>query len=68
MVHLKDKKYMKKVYRERTHGHVWEGLLKIVREIIQISIKKKVTRNHQGKGFDGHIGVQKDPFRDRQLD
>ena len=57
-VHHKDKKYIKKVNCERTHDYVWERLLKIVREIIQISIKGKVTWNCQGEGFDGRIGVR----------
>jgi len=40
-----------------------------MREIIHICIKKEVMKNHQGKGFDGQIGVQKDPgVGDRQLD
>jgi len=60
MVHHKDKKCMKKMYCEKSDDRVWERLLKIVRDIIQISIKKEVTKNHQGKGFDGQIGIQKD--------
>jgi len=39
---------MKKVYREESDDLVWERLLKIVREIIQIRLKKKVTKNCQG--------------------
>jgi len=39
---------MKKVYREKSDDLVWERLLKIVREIIQIGLKKEVTKNRQG--------------------
>jgi len=39
---------MKKVYREKSDDLVWERLLKIVREIIQMKLKKEVTKNHQG--------------------
>jgi len=39
---------MKKVYREKSDDLVWERLLKIVREIIQIRLKKEVTKNRQG--------------------
>jgi len=39
---------MKKVHRERSDDLVWERLLKIVREIIQIRLKKEVTKNRQG--------------------
>jgi len=39
---------MKKVYHEKSDDLVWERLLKIVREIIQIRLKKEVTKNRQG--------------------
>jgi len=39
---------MKKVYHEKSDDLVWESLLKIVREIIQIRLKKEVTKNRQG--------------------
>jgi len=39
---------MKKVYREKSDDFVWERLLKIVREIIQIRLKKEVMKNCQG--------------------
>jgi len=39
---------MKKVYREKSDDLVWERLLKIVREIIQIKLKKEVKKNRQG--------------------
>jgi len=48
------------MYKE---GVLWERLLKIVREIIQICIKKEVTKNHQDKGLDGQIGVWRDPLK-----
>jgi len=39
---------MKKVYREKSDDLAWERLLKIVGEIIQIRLKKEVTKNRQG--------------------
>ena len=39
---------MKKVYREKSDDLVWEGLLKIMREVIQMELKKEVTKNCQG--------------------
>jgi len=39
---------MKKVYREKSDDLVWERLLRIMREIIQIRLKKEVTKNRQG--------------------
>jgi len=39
---------MKKVYREKSDDLVWEGLLKIMREVIQMELKKEVTKNRQG--------------------
>jgi len=39
---------MKKVYHEKSGDFVWERLLKIMREIIQIKLKKEVTKNRQG--------------------
>jgi len=37
-----------KVYREKSDDFVWERLLKIMREIIQMKLKKEVTKNRQG--------------------
>ena len=62
MVYHEDKKWMKKEHHEKSDDLVWERLLKIVREIIRIRLKKEVTKNRQGWGFDGKIGVQKDPI------
>jgi len=53
---------MKKTLRGKSDDLVWERLLKIVREIIQMKLKKEVTKNRQGWGFDGQIGVWKDPI------
>jgi len=39
---------MKKVYCEKSDDLVWERLLRIVREIIQIRLKKEVMKNCQG--------------------
>jgi len=39
---------MKKVYHEKSDDLVWERLLRIVREIIQIRLKKEVMKNRQG--------------------
>jgi len=39
---------MKKVYPETSGDLSWERFLKIVREIIQIKLKKEVTKNRQG--------------------
>jgi len=39
---------MKKVYREKSDDLAWERLLKIVREIIQMKLKKEVMKNRQG--------------------
>ena len=63
MVCHEDKKWMKKVYREKSDDLVWERLLKIMREIVWMWLKKGVTKNHQGWGFDGQIGVRKDPTK-----
>jgi len=59
---------MKKVYREKSDDLVWERLLRIVREIIQIKLKKEVTKNRQGRGFDEQIGVTERSDEDRGLD
>jgi len=39
---------MKKMHRERSDDLVWERLLKIVRVIVQIRLKKEVTKNRRG--------------------
>jgi len=39
---------MKKVYRETSDDLVWERLLKVVREIIQIKLKEGIKKNRQG--------------------
>jgi len=54
---------MKKLYREKSDDLVWERLLKIVREIVQMKLRKEVTKNHQGRGFDKQIGVWEDPMK-----
>jgi len=39
---------MKKVYHEKSDDLVWERLLRIMGEIIQLRLKKEVTKNRQG--------------------
>jgi len=39
---------MKKVHREKSDDLVWERLLRIVREIIQIRLKREVMKIRQG--------------------
>jgi len=39
---------MKKMYREKSDDLMWERLLRIVREIIQMKLKKEVTKICQG--------------------
>jgi len=48
MVHHKDKKCMKKVHHVKSDDLVWERLLRVMREIIQIRLKREVTKIHQG--------------------
>jgi len=59
---------MKKVSHGKSGDLMWERLLKIVREIIQIKLKEEVTKNCQGRGFDGQIGVWLRSNEDRELD
>jgi len=53
MVHHEDKKCIRKKHHEESDDHVWKRLLKIVRGITQIGLRREVTKNRQGKGFDG---------------
>jgi len=39
---------MKKVYLEKSDDLVWERLLRIVREVIQMKLKKEVMKVCQG--------------------
>ena len=59
---------MKKVYCEKSDDLWWERSLRIVREIIQIWLKKEVMKNSQGWGFDGKIGVSERSDEDRGFD